>query len=86
MYTGLSNPDNTSSLDGVNMWNTISKDDPSQRTEILLNIVQSTEEVGLRVGHMKLLKNFRNASWFKPPELYDNQDSPIINAMVRSVW
>ena len=85
--TGLKNTDD--SLDGYNVWNTISKGEPSPRTEILHNIDVSEQGfhpilfdgIALRVGDMKLIMNVTNFPWFKPPELsidkHGNHDESI---------
>lgn len=70
-------------LDGMDVWNTISQGMPSPRKEILLNIdlkpdqvnddpfanITVYEGIALRSGDMKLLLSVGNSSWYKPPEL-----------------
>ena len=68
-------------VDGVNIWDTISRGSSSPRTEILHNIDLPTtggksllgdyQGIAIRVGDMKLLMNVPNFTWYQPPELSD---------------
>lgn len=53
-------------IDGLNQWDSLTKNLPSPRTEILLNIDRRNREAGIRFGNYKLLKinATQNARWY----------------------
>ncbi|XP_060530533.1 arylsulfatase I-like isoform X2 [Cylas formicarius] len=64
------NSSQLSQLDGISMWNTLTNNVDSGRSEILLNINQITGEAGLRVGDYKIITGRSNDiiwdGWFGP--------------------
>ena len=58
------------SLDGIDQWETLSMNNESRRTEILLNIDPIAKSEGIRMGDMKLIKGVDYVGWDKwyPPE------------------
>ncbi|XP_070567117.1 arylsulfatase I-like isoform X2 [Ptychodera flava] len=60
-------------LYGVNVWNTLSRGDPSPRTEILHNIDSLQHTAALRVGDYKLIigdaYNGKWSGWYQPEEV-----------------
>ncbi|XP_070557203.1 arylsulfatase J-like [Ptychodera flava] len=71
---GNTDPD----MDGVDVWDTIAKGDPSPRTEFVYNIDvwQDDRSEAIRVGDYKLIKGrIRHPSnWVPPPESYCSGD------------
>ena len=63
---GTFNPQKPISIDGFDVWNTISRGEVSPRTEILLNIDNPPQNgaffqgMALRMGNMKLMMNVPN--------------------------
>lgn len=60
-----------SKLDGLDMWRTLSTDDDSPRTEMLLNIDPISGQEAIRVRNYKYLKGESAtywAGWYKPGE------------------
>lgn len=58
------NPVDLGSLDGYNMWETLSNNAPSPRTEVLLNIDPINKVSALRVGNFKIIQGTAyNGQW-----------------------
>ncbi|XP_077994837.1 arylsulfatase J-like [Glandiceps talaboti] len=55
-------------LDGLNIWDSISSDIPSPRTEILHNIDPLYKNAALRVGDYKIIIGEKKIYWFTPPQ------------------
>lgn len=53
-------------LHGINAWNSIAHDAPSERDEILHNIDPISNQVAIRVGDWKLLSGMGPARWYPP--------------------
>ncbi|XP_077991902.1 arylsulfatase B-like [Glandiceps talaboti] len=64
-------------MDGMNIWDTISKGDPSPRTEFVYNIdtLSDPPHQAIRVGDYKLIvgKAGNPGDWVPPPEYNSNQ-------------
>ncbi|XP_070561320.1 arylsulfatase J-like [Ptychodera flava] len=65
-------------LDGFNMWDTISRDIPSPRTEILHNIDPIYANAALRVGDYKVIIGEKTSDWFVPPGITKEQKNTTI--------
>jgi len=76
--TGVTHDTDSTTLDGMNMWSTISDGEPSPRKEILINLDTHPgdfrEGIALRSGDMKLLVSVPPASSYKPPEIWGTLD------------
>ena len=88
-------------LDGYNVWETLSKGEPSPRKEILHNIdpidaywnghyepYKHCRQAAIRVGDWKLLTGCPgNGSWFPPPEsFFPIKHSPNVNDNINSTF
>jgi len=75
---GVTHDTDSTTLDGMNMWSTISDGEPSPRKEILINLDTHPgdfrEGIALRSGDMKLLVSVPPASSYKPPEIWGTLD------------
>ncbi|XP_070569162.1 arylsulfatase B-like [Ptychodera flava] len=69
-----------SDMDGLNLWDTISKGDPSPRTEFVYNIDEEDDipRQAIRIRNYKLIngKAGRPDGWIAPPESCCHHDKP----------
>ncbi|XP_077995097.1 arylsulfatase I-like [Glandiceps talaboti] len=71
---GLAGGEADPDIDGIDVWNTLSKGDPSPRTEFVYNIDEiDPAGAAIRMGDYKLIvgKAGNPASWTAPPEMED---------------
>ncbi|XP_077995099.1 arylsulfatase J-like isoform X2 [Glandiceps talaboti] len=76
-FVKLAGGDTDPDMDGMDIWDTISKGDPSPRTEFVYNIddVADPPEQAIRVGDYKLIvgKAGNPGDWLPPPEHNSDQ-------------
>ncbi|XP_013382182.1 arylsulfatase B-like [Lingula anatina] len=88
-------PSNITGLDGYNVWDTISKNAPSPRTELLHNIdplftksgtpaysgtFDTSTRAAFRMGKWKIITgNPGNGSWIKPAQVIDSGEHHVEN-------